>query len=100
MERSWIYRALAYLLLSVVGFGAVAPSVAGWFGRDDLVPGWFKKRFDRRIQLGLDLQGGLHIVYKVDVERAVGHRTDRLASEVEERLRKEKKISGLDISRS
>ncbi len=100
MERSWIYRALAYFLISLVGFAAVAPSVAGWFGRDDLVPAWYKARFNRRILLGLDLQGGLHIVYKVDVDKAVSHKADRLATEVEERLRKEKKVSAINVSRS
>ena len=30
-----------------------------------------KKHFQKRIQLGLDLQGGLHLVYEVNVDKAV-----------------------------
>jgi|SRR5579871_1180347 len=100
MERSLTYRAAVYLLISLIGFAALAPSVATWFGKEDAIPGWYKKRFDRKIQLGLDLQGGLHIVYKVDVDKAVSHRADRLATEVEERLRKEKKVSNIKVSRA
>jgi preprotein translocase subunit SecD len=100
MERSLVYRILLYLLITLVGVGALAPSAATWFGKEDSMPGWYKKHFTRKILLGLDLQGGLHIVYKVDVNRAVGHKADRLASEIEERLRKDRKVSGINVTRS
>src|SRR5260370_33969917 len=100
MERSLLYRVLLYLLITLVGIGALAPSAATWFNKEDVLPGWYKKHINRKILLGLDLQGGLHIVYKVDVDKAVGHKADRLASEVEERLHKDRKVSGLQVSRS
>ena len=100
MERSWIYRVVAYSLLTVMSAVVLVPSFAGWFGKDESVPPWMKKHLTRKILLGLDLQGGLHIVYKVDVDKAVGHKADRLASEVEEALRKKKKVTNLQIGRA
>src|SRR6266446_5613648 len=100
MERSWIYRVIAYLAITVAAVLILTPTAASWFGDDAALPGWFKKAFTRRILLGLDLQGGLHIVYKVDVDKAVGHKADRLATEVEEKLHKDKKISNVTVGRS
>ena len=50
-------------------------------------PAFFKRNFQKRIQLGLDLQGGLHLVYEVNVDKAVSDKVDRLSSDVEDRLR-------------
>jgi len=93
MERSWVYRVLLYAAITVASFVALAPSAATWFGKDDALPGWFKKTFTRKISLGLDLQGGLHMVYRVDVDKAVGHKADRLATEVEDLIKKEMKMT-------
>jgi preprotein translocase subunit SecD len=41
-------------------------------------PRWFNAIFNKKIQLGLDLQGGLYIVYSIDLDKAV----DDKASEV------------------
>ena len=98
MERSWLYRILLYLGITVAACVALTPSVATWMGKEDKLPGWFRKEFTRKISLGLDLQGGLHMVYKVDVEKAVGHKADRLASDLEDRLAKERKISGANVT--
>ena len=100
MERSWLYRVLLYLAIIIAAMVVLTPSAATWFGREDKVPSIIKKNFQRKILLGLDLQGGLHIVYKVDVDKAVGHKADRLATEVEERLRKDKKVQNIEVARS
>ena len=100
MERSWIYRVIAYLLITVTALVLLTPSAASWFGKDDQLPAWFKQTFTRKILLGLDLQGGLHIVYKVDVDKAVSHKADRLATEVEEKLHKDKKITNVVVGRT
>jgi preprotein translocase subunit SecD len=44
-------------------------------------PGFFKNYFHKRIQKGLDLQGGLHLVYTVDIDKAVSAKVDHLANE-------------------
>ncbi|MCA9665995.1 MAG: protein translocase subunit SecD [Myxococcales bacterium] len=56
------------------------------------LPGWYKKYIDAELQLGLDLQGGIHLVYEVEVDKAVSDKVDRLAIDIEERFIKDKKI--------
>jgi preprotein translocase subunit SecD len=44
------------------------------------MPGWWKKNLpDKGITLGLDLQGGLHLVFEVEVKRAVEITAERIA---------------------
>ena len=66
---------------------------------DDKQPDFIKKHFQKRIQLGLDLQGGLHLVYEVNVDKAVASKVDRMASDLEDRLRKDKGVTDLTITR-
>ena len=35
----------------------LAPTAATWTGHDEKLPPWFKKHIEKRIMLGLDLQG-------------------------------------------
>lgn len=49
-------------------------------------PGWLKKSFDP-LHLGLDLQGGMHLVLGVEVDKAVESRMDGLVGEVESELK-------------
>lgn len=100
MDRGWVYRTTTYALLTLVAFVVLAPTVATWTGKDERLPGWFKKHVDKKIMLGLDLQGGLHLVYEVQVDKAVSDKADRLASDVEEKLRTEKKAKGVSSDRN
>ena len=86
-------RAARYILITVAAAVALTPTVATWLNKDQTLPAWFKNAFPRKILLGLDLQGGLHIVYKVDVDKAIGHKADRLAGDVEDKLAKERKLA-------
>ncbi|MEZ4600513.1 MAG: protein translocase subunit SecD [Syntrophotaleaceae bacterium] len=60
-------------------------SLAPTFFKDRL-PQWWQKAFDP-IQLGLDLQGGMHLVLGVDVDKAVESQLDTIADEIEALLR-------------
>src|SRR5581483_2250775 len=100
MERSWVYRVVLYSLLTLVALVFLAPSAATWLGKDDKLPTWMKKHVQNKIQLGLDLQGGLHLVYEVQVDKAASDKADRLASDLEEKLRKEKKVKQVRAERS
>ncbi len=103
MERSWWWKAVLYGLVTIVAGLYLVPSVTP----EEALPAFFKKHFQKRIQLGLDLQGGLHLVYEVNVAKAVSSKADRLASEIEDRLKKDDKdakepgakITGLSVSR-
>src|SRR3569832_2035830 len=99
MERSFFYRVGAYALLTVLSVVVLIPSLADWSRSSDRLPEWFKKTFTRKIALGLDLQGGLHLVYEVQVDKAVSDKADRLAAQIEEKLAKDKKVKGAKVIR-
>ncbi len=70
-------------LLSVMFFLPSTP----WF---DAMPEWWKRYLPHKgITLGLDLQGGMHLVMEVDVERAVDNVLDRAALDLSDRLKEE-----------
>ncbi len=72
--------ALGCLLLALV---SLAPTFVG-----DRLPSWWRNAFDP-IQLGLDLQGGMHLVLGVDVDKAVESRLDAIGDQFEGLLREQ-----------
>lgn len=71
------------VLLSVVFFLPSTP----WF---DSMPEWWKRLMPHQgITLGLDLQGGMHLVMEVDVERAVDNALDRAVLDLSDRLKEQ-----------
>jgi len=88
MERSWWWKAVGILLLVLASVVYLLPTVVG----KDRLPSWYTKHINKKMQLGLDLQGGIHLVYEVEVDKAVSDKADRLASDIEERLLKDKKV--------
>jgi preprotein translocase subunit SecD len=95
MERSWWWKAALYGVVTVMAVLYLIPTVVP----EDKQPDFIKKHFQKRIQLGLDLQGGLHLVYEVNVDKAVASKVDRMASDLEDRLRKDKGVTDLTITR-
>jgi len=83
MSKSIAYRGLLVLLCILISFVSLAPT----FLRDSL-PEWWKGSFDP-IHLGLDLQGGMHLVLGVDVDKAVESRIDTLVDQSETLLKEE-----------
>ena len=81
---------LGCLILALVSLG---PTL---FGND--LPDWWNKTFDP-IHLGLDLQGGMHLVLGVDVDKAVESRLDTIVDQSEDLLR-EKDVIFKRIDRS
>jgi preprotein translocase subunit SecD len=53
-----------------------------------VTPAALKQALTDHIKLGLDLQGGIHLVLKVHVEEAVGSTTDRDVQRIEDDLQK------------
>ncbi|MEA2698979.1 MAG: preprotein translocase subunit SecD, partial [Myxococcales bacterium] len=95
MERSWWWKAVLYGVVTVTACLYLIPTVVPEASQPALI----RNHFQKRIQLGLDLQGGLHLVYEVNVDKAVSGKVDRLSSDVEDRLRKDKAITDLNVSR-
>ncbi|HMK50774.1 MAG TPA: protein translocase subunit SecD [Thermodesulfovibrionales bacterium] len=68
------------------------------------MPQWWQQNMpDKGIVLGLDLQGGLHLVFEVEGDKAVELTTERYASRMKDILAKKKlivetSVSGLNIS--
>jgi preprotein translocase subunit SecD len=88
MERSWWWKTIGVLLLTALAVIYILPTFVG----EDRLPAWFTKTVKAKVGLGLDLLGGIHLVYEVEMDKAVSDKTDRLASDIEERLRKDKKV--------
>jgi preprotein translocase subunit SecD len=84
MERSWWWKAVLYGALTLVACLYIVPTVVP----ENKQPEFFRKHFTKRIQKGLDLQGGLHLVYTVDIDKAVIGKVDHLANEIEDAIKK------------
>jgi preprotein translocase subunit SecD len=67
------------LFLVALSVAALLPTVVG----DDRLPTWFTGVFSQKVKLGLDLQGGLHLVYGIDLDRVVDDKASELKRDVE-----------------
>ena len=81
MSKSLKWRGLLVLCCILLALASLAPT----FMRDSL-PSWWLKSFDP-IHLGLDLQGGMHLVLGVEVDKAVEARIDSIIDQAESTLR-------------
>ena len=84
-------KARMFIILFIVVFSALY-----------VAPNFVEKGMDwsfsqKKINYGLDIQGGLHLVLRVDVDGVVKENSVRLASTLSE-VFKEKKISGVKVS--
>jgi preprotein translocase subunit SecD len=76
-SRSLTYRVLLILGLTLVAFVYLVPTFV-----TDLPSFWKSYLPSQRVHLGLDLQGGTHLVMTVDVNKAVENALDRNAEEL------------------
>jgi preprotein translocase subunit SecD len=96
MERGWWWKAALYGLVTVMAVLYLVPTVVP----EEKQPRFIRDHFQKKIQLGLDLQGGLHLVYAVNINKAVSDKVDRLSSEIEDRLRRDKGVTDVNVVRS
>jgi preprotein translocase subunit SecD len=93
MDREWYWRGA---LVGLVTLGAIYLLVPSWFYfqlapevRNDqgelakVLPAWAPSK---KLNLGLDLQGGIHLVMEVDVDAALAAKAVNRASEMAEYL--------------
>ena len=95
MERTWTWRAALVVAVALYSIWQLVPS---WYyfklppdqrlseAYDASVPGWAPDA-KHHLNLGLDLQGGIHLAMGVDVDRAVKAKVARRADEVAEHLK-------------
>ena len=79
MDRGWYFRLAIVVGSSVLGFLALWPSVDRWLPCPDIV----KETFENQINPGLDIKGGLRLMYEVEVDEYIRDRRDRVAEQVQ-----------------
>jgi preprotein translocase subunit SecD len=82
MDRGWYLRFLVLVTAVVVAVLALWPSLGEWVP----VPPRVANLFEGRISPGLDIKGGLRLMYEVEVDEAVRDRRSRLAESLQERM--------------
>jgi preprotein translocase subunit SecD len=103
MDRSWNWKAGFIVVVAIASVYALVPSVTYFSLPPDqrnepavfeaARPKWAPPR---HLNLGLDLQGGIHLVMGVEVERAVREKAVRRAEELQAHLER-KELKGLDV---
>jgi preprotein translocase subunit SecD len=82
MDRGWYLRFSIVVVAIGLGWCALWPSLDRWVP----APALIEEYFTNRITPGLDIRGGLRLMYDVDIDEAVRNRRDRLAEGMLERL--------------
>jgi preprotein translocase subunit SecD len=81
MNRNLLYRVLAVVAATLVSIVYLVPSLA------PSLPSWWKSVFpDQAIRLGLDLQGGMHLVLEVQTEKALEFAVERSVEDLKREL--------------
>ena len=78
------WRAILVGVVLVVGIVYLVPTLT-----PSLPPGWSTVLPKEKIHLGLDLQGGMHLVLEVEAAKAVENRLERLSEELKDRFRED-----------
>jgi len=82
MDKGWYVRFSVVLVLVVSAWLALWPSLDQWLP----APAWVKETFTSKISPGLDIRGGLRLMYEVEVDEAIRARRDRLADNLVGRI--------------
>ena len=86
------WKVIVVLGVCALGFIFAAPNLVGSRTAESL-PGWFKQ-----VSLGLDLQGGSHLLLEVDVEAVLAERLESLVDSVRVALRESRiRYTGLGV---
>jgi preprotein translocase subunit SecD len=91
MDRSLRWKTLFLVALVVLSVLYLLPSTG------QKLPPWYGEVFSNKVQLGLDLQGGLHIVYGVDLDRVVDDKAGEIKRDLADRLASDPEKLQVDI---
>ena len=104
MDRAWYWKAGFILAVTILAIWALVPSVTYFrlpaAERNETSvfekarPKWAPAK---HLNLGLDLQGGIHLVMGVEVDRAVREKAVRRAEEIAAELDR-KEVNGADVT--
>lgn len=93
MSKNLGWRGIITAVLIFIAWLYVVPSLPG-----DLPQWWSRALPDEEIKLGLDLQGGMHLVLEVDAIKAVENDLERIVEDIREDMRSER-IRYLELKR-
>ena len=82
MDRS--LRVRSFILAGILTF-CVAYLLPTFVAHDSL-PSWYTALFEQKIKLGLDLQGGVRAVYRIDLDKAVDDKASEVKRDLEAKL--------------
>ena len=82
MDRSLRIRSFVLVGIVLACFVYLLPTFVG----NDRLPSWFGRIFDKKITLGLDLQGGAQFDYSIDLDKAVDDKATDVKRDVEAKL--------------
>jgi preprotein translocase subunit SecD len=81
MNRKLLYRVLVIAAATLAAFVYLVPTVVR------PLPSWWSAFLPtREIRLGLDLQGGMHLVLQVETEKAIEFSVERMAEDLKREL--------------
>ncbi len=87
-DFSWRSRTGLVLVAGVLSFLTLWPSLYSMSGGKVPCPVWVQERVGARLVAGLDLRGGLRLVYTVDVDTAIRDKRDRYYEDMRRELSK------------
>jgi len=88
LDTSWCMRFGLTLVSALLGFLVLWPSLDRMTGGKFPCPGWVEQRIAFRLVSGLDLRGGMRLVYTVDVDEAIKDKRDRYFEDMRVELSK------------
>jgi preprotein translocase subunit SecD len=95
MQRSVLIRTIIFSIAIVVVLIYLVPT----FVNKDKLPSWWTSVLPtEQIRLGLDLQGGTHLVLTVKVDKAIENNVERVKEDLTKTLR-ERSVSGVSVER-
>ncbi len=93
MSKNLRWRGIIIAIFIIIALIFLVPSIPGG------MPQWWSGVLPKeKIHLGLDLQGGMHLILEVEAEKAVINDLDRAVEDIKEDLRREK-IRYLELKR-
>jgi preprotein translocase subunit SecD len=98
MERGLRWRTFLLAIITLFCIATLLPSYLSKDARDSLPRFWpLNKVFGSQISLGLDLQGGKHIVYNIALDRAIDDKASELKRDLDARFLDEKLDVGVRL---
>lgn len=81
MSANLRWRAILIAIVTIVALVYLTPSISG------RLPRWWA---EKKIKLGLDLQGGSHLLLEVETEKAVENAVERTSGDLKDAIRRKK----------